>query len=39
MALGHMRMSPLKALRLRCIDCSGGSASEVRLCALVQQTS
>jgi hypothetical protein len=36
MALGHMRMSPLKALRLRCIDCSGGSASEVRLCALVQ---
>ncbi len=33
--LGHMRMSPLKALRLRCIDCCGGSAPEVRLCTAV----
>jgi hypothetical protein len=35
-ALGHRRMGPLKALRLRCIDCSGGSAPEVRLCTAVQ---
>ena len=31
-ALGHGPMSPLKALRLRCIDCSAGSSLEVRLC-------
>ena len=35
-ALGHQRMGPLKALRLRCIDCSGGSANEVRLCTAIQ---
>jgi hypothetical protein len=35
-ALGHAAMSPLKALRLRCIDCSGGSANEVRLCTAMQ---
>jgi hypothetical protein len=34
-ALGHKRMSPLRALRLRCIDCSGNSAPEVRLCTAV----
>jgi hypothetical protein len=34
-ALGHKPMGPLKALRLRCIDCSGGSAAEVRLCIAV----
>ena len=34
-ALGHTRMSPLRALRLRCIDCSGDSAAEVRLCTAV----
>ena len=34
-ALGHQRMSPLRALRLRCIDCSGDSAAEVRLCTAV----
>jgi hypothetical protein len=34
-ALGHTPMGPLKALRLRCIDCSGGSAAEVRLCIAV----
>ena len=33
--LGHERISPLKALRLRCIDCCAGSASEVRLCVSV----
>ena len=34
--LGHQPMSPLRALRLRCIDCSGDSANEVRLCTAVQ---
>ena len=31
-ALGHSPMSPLKALRLRCIDCYGGSLKSVRGC-------
>ena len=34
-ALGHNPISPLKALRLRCIDCSAGSSLEVRLCTAV----
>ena len=34
-ALGHSAMSPLKALRLRCIDCCAGSSLEVRLCTAV----
>lgn len=34
-ALGHSAMSPLKALRLRCTDCSAGSSLEVRLCTAV----
>ena len=29
-ALGHSPMSPLKALRLRCIDCYGGCLKSVR---------
>ena len=33
--LGHTRMSPLKALRARCIDCCAGSRHEVRLCTAV----
>ena len=33
--LGHNAMSPLKALRLRCIDCCAGSSLEVRLCTAV----
>ena len=31
-ALGHTPMSPLKALRLRCIDCYGGCLTSVRCC-------
>jgi len=31
--LGHARMSPLKAIRLHCLDCCVGSAHEVSLCA------
>ena len=34
-AAGHKPMSPLKALRTRCIDCCAGSAKEVRLCTAV----
>ena len=34
-ALGHSPMSPLKALRLRCIDCCAGSSLEARLCTAV----
>ncbi len=33
--LGHSRVSPLKALRLKCLDCCNGSAQEVRLCTAV----
>jgi len=33
--LGHARMSPLKALRLRCVDCCAASAHELRLCVSV----
>ena len=35
-AAGHLRMNAQQALRLRCLDCSGASAAEVRLCTLVQ---
>ena len=35
-ALGRQPISPLRALRMRCIDCSGDSANEVRLCTAVQ---
>jgi hypothetical protein len=31
-AIGHKPMSPLKALRARCLDCSAGSAQEVAKC-------
>jgi hypothetical protein len=31
-ALGHEPMTPLAALRLRCLDCCGGSVDEVRKC-------
>lgn len=34
-ALGHQPMSPLAAIRLRCIDCCGGSTAEVRRCVSV----
>lgn len=28
-------MTPLKAIRAKCLDCSGGSAKEVRECVFV----
>jgi hypothetical protein len=33
--LGHARVPPLRALRLKCLDCCNGSAKEVRLCTAV----
>jgi hypothetical protein len=33
--LGHCRVSPLRALRLKCLDCCNESAQEVRLCTAV----
>ena len=35
LALGHKPMSPIKALRLRCLDCCGFQQSEVRKCVAV----
>jgi hypothetical protein len=32
-ALGHLPMTPMQAIRAHCIDCAGGSASEVAKCA------
>ena len=31
-AVGHRPMSVIDALRLRCLDCCGGSPNEVRFC-------
>ena len=33
--LGHVRKPVLQAIRERCVDCSGGSVNEVRLCPAV----
>ena len=33
--LGHARVSPLKVLRLKCLDCCNRSAQEVRFCTAV----
>ena len=35
-ALGHEPMSPLKALRLRCVDCCGGQPFEATWCTSVK---
>ena len=32
-AMGHKRMSPLKAIRARCLDCCVFQSNEVTLCA------
>ncbi len=31
-ALGHKPMTPIQALRARCVDCCGGLVQEVRYC-------
>ena len=28
------KMTPCKAIRLKCLDCSGGSSNEVKLCVI-----
>ena len=33
--LGHARVSPLRALRLKCLDCCNDFAQEVRFCTAV----
>ncbi|WP_281930905.1 hypothetical protein [Roseibium album] len=33
--VGHKRMSPMQAIRAKCLDCSVGQPSEVRLCEAV----
>jgi len=33
--LGHARVSPLRARRLKCLDCCNDSAQEVRLCTAI----
>jgi hypothetical protein len=35
-ALGHEPMSPIAALRKRCVDCCAGNPHEVRLCTAVK---
>jgi hypothetical protein len=35
-AAGHMKRPILQAIREKCIDCSGGSLLEVRLCPVVK---
>ena len=32
---GHKPMSPVEAIRRKCLDCSGGQATEVKLCEAV----
>ncbi|MEY9531160.1 hypothetical protein [Sinorhizobium fredii] len=35
-AAGHKQMSPMAAIRLKCLDCSCNQPSEVRLCESVK---
>ncbi len=35
-AAGHKQMSPMAAIRLKCLDCCSGQPSEVRLCESVK---
>jgi hypothetical protein len=32
---GHKPMSPVEAIRRKCLDCSGGQVTEVKLCETV----
>ena len=32
---GHSPMSPMRAIRRKCLDCSGGQVTEVKLCETV----
>ena len=31
-----MKLTPLKAIRAKCLDCSNGSAKEVKLCTVTR---
>jgi hypothetical protein len=33
--VGHERLSPIEAIRAKCLDCCAGSPQEVRLCVAV----
>ena len=33
---GHPRISPVRAIRLHCLECSGGSAAEARRCVVAK---
>lgn len=35
-ALGHSKMSVLKAIKEKCLDCSGGDRNEVKHCLVTQ---
>ncbi len=35
-AAGHKQMSPMAAIRLKCLDCSSGQPSEVRACEAIK---
>jgi hypothetical protein len=35
-AAGHEPMSPLQAMRARCLDCCGGQVNEVAICPVVE---
>ena len=30
------RLTPIKAIRAKCLDCSGGSSNEVKLCEMTE---
>ena len=32
--LRHVTLTPMKAIRLKCLDCSAGSHTEIRLCVI-----
>jgi hypothetical protein len=34
-AMGHQRLSPMEAIRAKCLDCCAGSSTEVRRCGAV----
>ncbi|MGX1256617.1 hypothetical protein AB7M37_001113 [Sinorhizobium fredii] len=35
-AAGHKKMSPMEAIRVKCLDCCSGQPSEVRACEAVK---
>lgn len=31
----HMKLTPMKAIRKKCLECSNGSFNEVKLCPII----